>query len=57
MYYGCTIEDNEIIGFRDKKLDEMFGGRENFADYLIEIDREACLRLFEEYNRLDAQEY
>lgn len=57
VYYGCTIEDNEMIGFRDKKLDEMFGGRENFADYLVEIDREACLRLFAEYNSLDAQKY
>ena len=57
VYYGCTIEDNEMIGFRDKKFDEMFGGREGFADYLVEIDRDACLKLFEEYNTMDAQNY
>lgn len=39
VYYGCTIEDNAIIGFRDEAFDQMFGGREAFADYLIELDR------------------
>ncbi|MGN1405198.1 MAG: nucleoside deaminase [Erysipelotrichaceae bacterium] len=53
IYYGCTIEDNEIIGFRDAKFDEMFGGREAFRDYLIEMDRQACLELFEEYSSLE----
>ncbi len=57
VYYGCTIEDNEMIGFRDKKFDEMFGGREAFKDYLVEIDRDACLKLFEEYLNLDATNY
>lgn len=57
VYYGCTIEDNEKIGFRDKKFDEMFGGREAFKDYLVEIDRDACLRLFEEYLNLDSTNY
>ncbi len=49
VYYGCTIADNEKIGFRDKVLDTMFGGREAFKDYLVEKDRKACLKLFEEY--------
>lgn len=57
VYYGCTIEDNEMIGFRDKKFDEMFGGREAFADYLVQLDRDACLKLFEEYKAMDAQNY
>ena len=57
VYYGCTIEDNEMIGFRDKKFDELFGGREAFADYLTEIDRDACLKLFEEYNAMDSVNY
>ena len=57
VYYGCTIEDNEMIDFRDKQFDEMFGGREAFKDYLVEIDRDACLRLFEEYLKLDATNY
>lgn len=57
VYYGCTIEDNEKIGFRDKKFDTMFGGREAFRDYLRELDRDACLKLFEEYNHMDAARY
>lgn len=54
VYYGCTIEDNAVIGFRDEAFDNMFGGREAFSDYLIELDREACLMLFDEYNAMDA---
>lgn len=53
IYYGCTIGDNELIGFRDAKFDELFGGRESFKDYLIEIDRDACLELFREYSALE----
>ena len=52
VYYGCTIADNSVIGFRDEKIDNMFGGREKLKDYLICIDREACLELFDEYNHL-----
>ncbi len=57
VYYGCTIEDNAIIGFRDEAFDQLFGGREAFADYLIELDRDACLKLFEEYSSLNATIY
>lgn len=57
VYYGCTIRDNEMIGFRDTKFDELMGGRDKLADYLVELDREACLELFEEYNRMNAQKY
>ena len=57
VYYGCTIEDNAIIGFRDEAFNQLFGGREAFADYLIELDRDACLKLFEEYSSLNATIY
>lgn len=58
IYYGCTIADNEKIGFRDNLFDKMFGGdRSAFKDYLFETDREACLELFEEYNALDKTKY
>ncbi len=57
VYYGCTIVDNEAIGFRDKAFDEKFGGRQGFEEYLVEMDRDACLKLFEEYNTLEAQKY
>lgn len=57
VYYGCTIKDNAMIGFRDEKFDNMFGGREAFGDYLKEIDRDSCLELFEEYNQMNATKY
>lgn len=57
IYYGCTIADNEIIGFRDNKFDQIFGGRDKLGDYMTEIDREACLRLFQDYSKMDAPKY
>ena len=43
--------------FRDEKFDNLFGGRESFPDYLVEIDRGACLRLFEEYRGMEKTLY
>lgn len=57
VYYGCNIEDNSTIGFRDGALDKLFGGRKDLSDYLIEIDREACLALFKEYSSLEKTIY
>ncbi len=57
VYYGCTIADNALIGFRDEEFDNKFGGREAFADYLIEVDREPCLELFAIYNGMNATIY
>lgn len=52
VYYGCSIKENETIGFRDKKFDDLFGGREKLSSFLIKIDNEACIDLFNEYNSL-----
>ena len=43
VYYGCNVQDTEIIGFRDKRFYE-----ENWKKLtsLKEIDREECLKLF-----------
>lgn len=57
IYYGCTIADNAIIGFRDKKFDNMFPGREKLEGYLSEVDREACLSLFHHYLQLPHENY
>ena len=53
VYYGCTIADNEAIGFRDAKFDDLLGGRSKMSDYLQQIGREECLKLFDEYNNID----
>lgn len=52
IYYACTIQDNEKIGFRDNKFDELLGGREKVQDYLEQVDRDEGLKLFEEYNNI-----
>lgn len=57
IYYGATILDNEKIGFRDEKFNKIFSGREKLQDYLVCIDREECLKLYEEYQKLNAQNY
>lgn len=57
VYYGCTIEDNGMIGFRDDKFNTIFGGREKLGSFLTETCREECLQLFEEYNNLQHEIY
>ena len=57
VYYGCTIADNGLIGFRDDKFNEIFGGRELLGDLLVQVDREYCLELFNEYNNLEHEGY
>ena len=49
IYYGCTIEDNGRIGFRDDKFDGIFGGSDKMPGYMTKLDRMACLELFDEY--------
>lgn len=57
IYYGCTIADNGMIGFRDDRFDQLFGGRDKLGDLMIQIDREACQQLFREYRSLSHQTY
>ncbi|MBR2753990.1 nucleoside deaminase [Candidatus Saccharibacteria bacterium] len=58
VYYGCSLTDNEEIGFRDARFDEMMGGRpglpEGFAE---ERDREMCLEVFREYKKMGGEKY
>ena len=52
VYYGCNINDTDNIGFRDKMFYE--GGH----DFSEELDREECLKVFEEYQALkDKKQY
>jgi len=54
VYYGCTINDNEMIGFRDDKMDKMLGGRANLPEgFLEEQDRSLCLELFKKYGEIE----
>ena len=53
IYYGCTIKENEMIGFRDnifyKKLDL---STEKMKGKIKQIDHDECLKLFEEYKNI-----
>ncbi len=57
IYYGCSIKDNAKIGFRDKYIDSLFGGREKLQDVMEQVDRDACVELFDYYLTLDNKKY
>ena len=57
VYYGCTIKDNALIGFRDDHFNDIFAGRDKLGDFLVQLDREACLSLFDDYMRLPHSQY
>lgn len=52
VYYGCTREDSDEIGFRDEVFYEYLAGE---ADLLTvsEFERERCLELFEAYTEIE----
>ena len=57
VYYGCSIKDNSLIGFRDEQIDNTLGGRANMLHYLEQLDEDACLKLFKEYNAMEKTIY
>ena len=58
VYYGCRLTDNEKIGFRDAKFDEIMGGRSSLPEeFMEERDREMCLNVFDQYEKMGAERY
>lgn len=51
VYYGCTIEDTQNIGFDDKDF------YENNQIEFIECSRDRCLDLFNIYKNMNAKRY
>lgn len=50
IYFGCTIAENDRIGFRDKRFETLLGiGRQQMGDFLVQIEHDACVTLFDEY--------
>ena len=49
IYYGCTIADNEKIGFRDNRVNDFLNIDRSKLKNLHQIDKEECLKLFERY--------
>ena len=48
VYYGCDVKDTKRIGFRDDKFYEL-SKPENKKEFVNELDRDACLKLYEDY--------
>lgn len=48
VYYGCTLDDTERIGFRDERFYENWKQRET-DEYGYELGRSECLKLFSDY--------
>ena len=55
VYYGCNIIDTEKIGFRDNKFYKM--SQEEKDEFIKELDRKACLKLYDLYMSLEHKEY
>ena len=52
VYYGCSLKDNEEIGFRDDKIDKLLDRDDKLYGSLLEQkEREECLELFKEYKK------
>ena len=52
VYYGCTPKDAENIGFRDDFIYRLISEKCNDSNTLniLQLDRDECIKLFEEYN-------
>ena len=59
VYYGCTAEDADAIGFRDDFIYDFIENHETDANVLKleQCGRRDCLKLFEEYSSSNRQMY
>lgn len=53
VYYGCTKEDAAKIGFRDEAIYNFIKGKNKTLLNLKQIDRQECIKTFEEYTKND----
>jgi guanine deaminase len=51
VYFGCTREDAEKIGFRDKAFYDLLGKKASKALQRVRVGRRECLGLFREWER------
>lgn len=51
VYYGCDKEDANNIGFRDDIIYEYLNNRELKLLDMHQIDREECMKVFNEYTK------
>lgn len=51
VYYGCTKDDAEKIGFRDDFIYKYIKGEIKDVLNMKKLDRDECLKVFEEYEK------
>ena len=51
VYYGCSRVDAGNIGFRDDVIYDYLAGKNKGLINLKQLDREECIKLFEEYKK------
>ena len=49
VYYGCNTIDTEKIGFRDQAFYDLTNDEKKMNEFVKEMDREECLKLYEDY--------
>lgn len=50
IYFGCTVAENEMIGFRDDIFYKHLSiSTEKMSDRIVQLDHEQCLELFKKY--------
>lgn len=57
VYFGCTKHDADEIGFRDDVIYQYLKGERNDLIDLQEMDKEECLKTFEEYKKRNGTIY
>ncbi len=54
IYYGCSIKENDMIGFRDEVFYKNLSiSTEKMKDKLVQVDHDECLKLFEDYLNIE----
>lgn len=54
IYYGCSIKENDMIGFRDEVFYKNLSiSTEKMKNKIKQLDHKQCLKLFEEYMAIE----
>ena len=53
VYYCCNIHDTAEIGFRDSAFYDFQNDEEKKKEFIKELDRKACLKLYEQYKNIE----
>lgn len=57
LYYGATKIDAANIGFRDSMIYDFFEKKDKQILNVKEIDNKECIKLFEEYEKMNKEIY